>query len=65
MAEEGEVSEKVVRQELLNETFTTVRTVGTAPGIRHLIAGPVSAAYRLLKKPNGAEQDGPKRSGPA
>lgn len=65
VAEEGEVSEKVVRQELLNETFTTVRTVGTAPGIRHLIAGPVSAAYRLLKKPNGAEQDGPKRSGPA
>ncbi len=48
VAEEGEVEEKVVRQELLNETFATVRAVGTVPGLRYLVVGPVSAVSRLL-----------------
>jgi len=64
VAEQGEVSEKVVRQELLSETFATVRTVGTVPGLRHLIAGPVSAMHWLLGKrddptPPAQPQDSP------
>jgi len=61
VAEQGEVGDKVIRQELLNETFATVRTVGTVPGIRYLIAGPVSAVHRLLsvrgtpKRPGGEQ----------
>jgi MFS family permease len=50
VAESGEVDETVVRKELLSETFATVRTVSTMPGLRHLVAGPVSAAYRLINR---------------
>ena len=50
VTEQGEVEEKVVRQELLRETFSTVRSIGTIPGVRYMAAGPVSAVYSLLKR---------------
>ncbi len=57
VAEEGEVEEKVVRQELFNETFATVRSIGTVPGIRQMVAGPISAVYRLSTRiVNGEDQ---------
>jgi MFS family permease len=57
--EEGEVDEKVVRDELLSETFATFRVISTVPGLRHLVAGPVSAAHRLVRAVSGAAREGP------
>jgi MFS family permease len=45
--ESGEADAKVVRDELLSQTFATVRTVSTLPGLRFLVAGPVSAVYKV------------------
>jgi len=57
VTEQGEVEEKVVRQELLNETYSTVRMIGTIPGIRQMVAGPISAVGRLLKGGQNVEKD--------
>ncbi|NLF31059.1 MAG: MFS transporter [Planctomycetes bacterium] len=47
--EDGHVEEKVVREDLLNETFALFRVVSTIPGLRYLIAGPLSAVSHLLQ----------------
>ena len=61
VTEKGEVEDKVVVQELINETFATVKTVGTVHGLRYLVAGPVATVHRLLRKgdsPNHEKQTG-------
>lgn len=52
LKEEGEVEERVVRQELMLETFATVRTVAMVPGLRNIVSAPVSAMHRMLQTPS-------------
>lgn len=47
--EQGEVEDRVVREELLTETFATFRVISTVPGLRHLVAGPVSVVHKFVR----------------
>lgn len=49
VAEHGEVDEKVVRDELMTETFAVFRGISTMPGMKHLVGAPVATMYKLAK----------------
>jgi hypothetical protein len=49
VGEAGDAEPKVVRDELLSQTCATVRGVSTLPGVRFLVAGPMSAIYHVAK----------------
>jgi MFS family permease len=58
--ETGEVEEKIVAQELINEVRTQVRILSSVEGLRQMVSFPISVVRNITKGiiPNGKEKTG-------